>query len=93
MTTRFSNTDAPHSKWFKEEQGRFLKEARQKAALSQNEVSKQVGFDVAEIESGNANLPMRNLTQLVELYRVSVDDFLMWQFKVSDKFRQLMAES
>ena len=92
MTSKFSNGDAPHYKWYLEEQGRFLKEARDKTALSQDDVSKQVGFDVGEIEAGKANIPMIKLTQLVELYRVPIDDFLAWQLNVGKIVRQMIAE-
>ena len=93
MSSKFSNTDAPHYKWFREEQGRFLKAARDKIALSQDDVSKRVGYDIGEIESGKASIQMQNLTRLVELYRIPTDDFMAWQFNVSKIVRQMIAKS
>lgn len=92
MTTRFLNNDAPHYKWFRLEQGRFLKEARSKTKFSQDDVSKHLGFSIGDIESGKSSLPMSDLARLVNLYRVSIEDFMMWQFHVGNTVRQMIAE-
>lgn len=90
MTKKF-NPNAPHYKWFKEEQGRFLKEARNKNAISLDEVSKHLGFDVHEVESGKSSLPMSDLVRLMKLYHVPDEAFMLWQLNVGQELRQMIA--
>ncbi len=81
--------DAVHQLWFKKEQGRFLKKARQRAGLSVLDVARRTGIDIRWVESGEVNLQARNLCFLVRLYSVPEDYFMTWQAYVSVQLKRI----
>lgn len=89
MTRKFFEPEPKHSKWFKKEQGRFLKKARLRAGLSVKDIRVRTGVDIRWVESGQVNLQMRNLAYLIRLYRVPEDYFMAWQHFITFKLRQM----
>lgn len=89
MTYDYFQPEPPHKRWFRKEQGRFLKRARRKAGLSVLYVACKTGVDIRLVEKGLVNLQLSNLAYLIRLYRISGDEFVTWQFFVGAKIRQI----
>lgn len=89
MTYDYFQSESPHKRWFRKEQGRFLKRARRKAGLSVLDVACKTGVDIRWVEKGLVNLQLNNLVYLIHLYRISGDEFVAWQFFVGAKIRQI----
>lgn len=90
MICEYFQPEARHKKWFKKEQGRFLKKARLKAGLSVRDVARKTGVDIRWVESGEVNLQARNLVYLVRLYRVPENHFMTWEAFIGTKIRLMM---
>lgn len=57
--------------------GDFLKECREKAELTQWDVSKKLGYTspqfISNIERGQAVVPLKTLSRMVQMYKVDAD--------------------
>jgi transcriptional regulator with XRE-family HTH domain len=57
--------------------GKFLKDAREKAALTQNQVANKLGYSspqfVSNIERGISVAPLKTISRMVSIYKVSAD--------------------
>jgi transcriptional regulator with XRE-family HTH domain len=72
----------------------FLKQAREKADLSQRQVADELGYQSAQFisnwERGISSPPMKTLKRLGELYRVSAED--LYEIMVEDTLRRVEAD-
>jgi transcriptional regulator with XRE-family HTH domain len=72
----------------------FLKQAREKAELSQRQVADELGYQSAQFisnwERGISSPPMKTLKQLGELYYVSAED--LYEIMVEDTLRRVEAD-
>ena len=89
MTSRLFEQESSTTVWFRKEQGRFLKKARQRAGLSVKDVARKTGVDIRWVESGEVNLQGMNLMYLIQLYRVPQDYFMTWESFVRLKLQQM----
>lgn len=66
---------------YKKNFGRYLKESREKADLSQSYVSEKLGLSssqfISNIERGIATVPLSTLRKLVRLYSLKTDDVMV----------------
>lgn len=72
----------------------FLKQAREKAELSQRQVADELGYQSAQFisnwERGISSPPMKTLKRLGELYHVSAED--LYEIMVEDTLRRVEAD-
>ena len=72
----------------------FLKQAREKAEISQRQVADELGYQSAQFisnwERGISTPPMKTLKHLGELYRVSAED--LYEIMVEDTLRRVEAD-
>jgi transcriptional regulator with XRE-family HTH domain len=72
----------------------FLKQAREKAEISQRQVADELGYQSAQFisnwERGISSPPMKTLKQLGELYRVSAED--LYEIMVEDTLRRVESD-
>lgn len=69
--------------------GAYLKDARIKSGLSQNDVAKKLGYTspqfISNFERGLSSPPLKNLKTLVELYDLSQDDLVSVIFQEQER--------
>jgi transcriptional regulator with XRE-family HTH domain len=72
----------------------FLKQAREKADLSQRYIADKLGYQSAQFvsnwERGISSPPMKTLKHLGELYHVSAED--LYEIMVEDTLRRVEAD-